>query len=102
MLIVVIAALALGTYATRLGGVLLRERLDLPEWALRLLPVGRRDPAGRPRGDRGADRGRPVRRPGPPGRSAGRLLLAWRRAPFVLVVLAAAGTTAGLRLLGVQ
>lgn len=28
-------------------------------------------------------------------------LLAWRRAPFVLIVLAAAGTTAGLRLLGV-
>jgi hypothetical protein len=28
-------------------------------------------------------------------------LLAWRRAPFVLVVLAAAGTAAVLRLLGV-
>jgi len=28
-------------------------------------------------------------------------LLAWRRAPFVLVVLAAAGTTATLRLLGI-
>lgn len=27
--------------------------------------------------------------------------LAWRRAPFVVIVLAAAGTTAGLRLLGV-
>jgi len=29
-------------------------------------------------------------------------LLAWRRAPFVVVVLAAAGTAAGLRLLGVS
>lgn len=29
------------------------------------------------------------------------VVLAWRRAPFVAVVLAAAGTTAGLRLLGV-
>jgi hypothetical protein len=29
------------------------------------------------------------------------LLLAWRRAPFVLVVVAAAGTTALLRLAGV-
>ncbi|MGN9775543.1 hypothetical protein ACTMS0_07180 [Micromonospora sp. H33] len=29
------------------------------------------------------------------------VLLAWRRAPFVLVVLGAAGTTALLRLLGV-
>lgn len=28
-------------------------------------------------------------------------VLAWRRAPFVVIVLAAAGTTAGLRLLGV-
>lgn len=28
------------------------------------------------------------------------VLLAWRRAPFVVVVLAAAGTAAGLRLLG--
>jgi hypothetical protein len=28
-------------------------------------------------------------------------LLAWRRAPFVVVVLAAAATAAGLRLLGV-
>ena len=27
-------------------------------------------------------------------------VLAWRRAPFVVVVLAAAGTAAGLRLLG--
>lgn len=39
-----------------------------------------------------------------PARPAGVLVagvLAWRRAPFVVIVLAAAGTAAGLRLLGV-
>ncbi|MBQ1070204.1 AzlD domain-containing protein, partial [Micromonospora sp. D75] len=40
MLIAVILALAAGTYGFRVAGVLLRDRLDLPEWARHLLPVG--------------------------------------------------------------
>ncbi|MFX0594530.1 AzlD domain-containing protein [Melissospora conviva] len=102
MLIVVIAALALGTYATRLGGVLLRERLDLPEWALRLLPVAAATLlAALAATATLTEAGRFVGPARPAGVLVG-LLLAWRRASFVLVVLGAAGTTAGLRLLGVQ
>ncbi|MGW9194814.1 AzlD domain-containing protein [Micromonospora chersina] len=100
MLIAVILALAAGTYGFRVAGVLLRDRLALPEWCRQLLPVGATallaalaatialTEAG---GFAGYAR--------PAGVLVG-LLLAARRAPFVLVVVAAAGTTALLRLLG--
>ncbi|MGS2618374.1 AzlD domain-containing protein [Micromonospora sp. LZ34] len=101
MLIAVILALAAGTYGFRVAGVLLRDRLDLPEWSRRLLPVGAAAllaalAATAALTEAGAFAGwaRPA------GVLAG-VLLAWRRAPFVLVVVAAAGTTALLRLLGV-
>ncbi|RIV38469.1 AzlD domain-containing protein [Micromonospora radicis] len=101
MLIAVIVALAVGTYAFRVAGVLVRDRLDLPAWALRLLPAGAAAllaalAATAALTEVGGFAGW--------ARPAGVLvgvLLAWRRAPFVLVVIAAAGTTALLRLLGV-
>ncbi|WP_428964381.1 AzlD domain-containing protein [Micromonospora fluostatini] len=101
MLIAVILALAAGTFGLRLTGVLLRDRLDLPEWSRRLLPVGAAAllaalaaTAALTEAAHFAGYARPV------GVLAG-VLLAWRRAPFVLVVVAAAGVTALLRLLGV-
>ncbi|WP_341716989.1 AzlD domain-containing protein [Micromonospora sp. FIMYZ51] len=101
MLIAVIVALAVGTYAFRIAGVLLRDRLDLPEWARQLLPVGAAAllaalaaTAALTEVGRFAGWARPA------GVLVG-VLLAWRRVPFVLVVVAAAGTAALLRLLGV-
>lgn len=116
--VVVVAVLAVGTYAFRLGGVVLAGRVTLPEPLRRLLPLAAvvllaalaataalteaGDVAGtaRPAGvlvgvvlawwPLGPSRpaGRPRRRPR-------------RQVPFAVVVIAAAATTAGLRLLGV-
>lgn len=96
----VVLALAAGTYALRLAGTLLRGRIELsPRWerlmsiaAITLLAsfvtlsavVEGAGFAGWPRLI---------------GVAVG-AALAWRRAPFVVVVLAAAGITAGLRLAG--
>jgi branched-subunit amino acid transport protein len=102
VLIAVILALAVGTYAFRLAGVVLRERLDLPDWLRQLLPAAAAAllaalAATAALTEAGAFAG--VARPS--GVLVG-AVLAWRRAPFVVVVVAAAGTAAGLRLLGVR
>ncbi|MGC4861364.1 AzlD domain-containing protein [Micromonospora sp. DT41] len=101
MLIAVILTLAAGTYGFRVAGVLLRDRLDLPDWARLLLPVAAAAllaalaaTAAITEAGRFAGWARPV------GVLVG-LLLAWRRAPFLLVVVGAAVTAAVLRLLGV-
>ena len=96
------ALLGAGTYALRLAGTVLQSRVRLPARVETLLSrcvvvllaavvvtatvLAGTEFAG-------------------PARVAGVALgglLAWRRAPFVVVVLAAAATTAGLRLLGVS
>jgi len=101
-LVVVIAVLAVGTYAMRLAGVLVRDRLELPETVAWLLPLATvallaalaatwtLTEAGRFAGV-----ARPV------GVLVG-AVAAWRRLPFVVVVLAAAVTTAALRAFGVE
>ncbi|RKF28345.1 AzlD domain-containing protein [Micromonospora globbae] len=101
MLIAAILALAAGTFGFRAAGVLLRDRLDLPDWARQALPVAAAAllaalaaAAALTEAGRFAGWARPA------GVLVG-VLLAWRRAPFVLVVAAAAATTALLRLLGV-
>ena len=101
MLIVTIVVLALGTYVCRLSGVLLRDRLDLPERVRAALPIAAvvlltalAATAALTEAGRFAGVARPAG-------VAGGAVLAWRRAPFVVVVLAAAGTAAGLRLLNV-
>lgn len=97
-----IVVLAVGTYALRLAGVLLRTRVELPERADRLMGAAvavlfcaliatsalLQDGAFA-----GVARAAGVAVAG---------VLAWRRAPFLVVVLAAAGVAAGLRLLGVH
>lgn len=101
MIMTVILLLAAGTYAIRFIGVALRDRLTLPEAVRRLLPVAAvtllcalAATAALTEAGRAAGIARPA------GVLVG-VLLAWRRAPFVVVVVAAAATAAGLRLLGV-
>jgi branched-subunit amino acid transport protein len=101
MLIAAILALAVGTYTMRLTGVLLRDRLELSDRVRRLLPMAAAAllaalAATAALTDSGAFAG--IARPA--GVAVG-ALLAWRKAPFVVVVIAAALTTAGLRLAGV-
>lgn len=102
MLIASIVVLAVGTYAMRLSGVLLRDRLELSDQLQRLLPMAATTllaalavTAALMEGAAFAGVARPA------GVAVG-ALLAWRRAPFVVVVLAAAATAALLRLAGVS
>ncbi|MEU7902287.1 AzlD domain-containing protein [Actinoplanes sp. NPDC049118] len=102
MLIAAILTLAVGTYTMRLSGVLLRDRLELSDRLQRLLPMAAASllaalatTAALMEGASFAGVARPA------GVVVG-ALLAWRRAPFVVVVLAAAATAALLRLAGVE
>ena len=101
MLIAAIVALAVGTYSMRLGGALLGGRLKLPDNIQRLLPMAAAALLAALAGTATLMAGQAfagVARP------AGVLvggILAWRKAPFVVVVLAAAATAALLRLAGV-
>ncbi|GAA4451253.1 AzlD domain-containing protein [Phytohabitans houttuyneae] len=101
MLIAVIVALAVGTYAFRLAGVILHDRLELPAPLRRMLPLAAAALLAALAGtaaltDSGAFAG--IARPA--GVAVG-ALLAWRKAPFVVVVVSAAATAALLRLAGV-
>ncbi|MEV0251037.1 AzlD domain-containing protein [Nocardia sp. NPDC050712] len=101
MLIAGIVALAIGTYTFRWLGPALRSRIRFPDRAKRLLEVGATvllaalvavETLPFTEGNVGA------------ALPAGVLVagvLAWRRWPLLIVILAAAVTTAGLRLLGV-
>lgn len=100
-LVMGVIVLGVGTYGFRLAGTLLQSRYRLPDGVTRLVNRGvivllaalvataavlqGGEPAGFARITGVVVGG----------------LLAWRRAPFVVVVLAAAGTAAGLRAVGV-
>jgi branched-subunit amino acid transport protein len=101
MVIAAVLALAVGTYAFRLAGVVLADRLEMPDGLRRALLVAAATllaalaaTAALTEAGRAAGVARPV------GVLVG-ALLAWRRAPFIVVVVAAAASAAGLRLLGV-
>jgi branched-subunit amino acid transport protein len=99
-LVTVIAILAVGTYGLRLAGVVLRDRLTVSERVSRLLPLAAVAllaalAATAALTEAGSWAG--VARPA--GVLAG-LVAAWRRLPFIAVVVIAAATAAGLRLLG--
>jgi branched-subunit amino acid transport protein len=96
-----IGVLAAGTYALRLAGPLLRSRLTLPEAVRRYLSLAAVAllaalvaTAALLAGTGFAGWARPA------GVLVG-AVLAWRRLPFVVVVAAAAGTAALLRLAGI-
>lgn len=100
-LLVGILVLAVGTFSLRLAGPLMRTRFELPERAQQVMAAAAVvllaalvATAALTDGHGGAGIARPA------GVLAGGVL-AWRKAPFVLVVVAAAATAAGLRLLGV-
>ena len=96
-----ILALSAGTLAFRLAGPALRQRVAFPPWAERLLEAAAVvmlaalvATTALTKGHGFAGLARPA------GVLVGGVL-AWRKAPFLVVVIAAAGTTAVLRLLGV-
>jgi branched-subunit amino acid transport protein len=102
MLIAVIVALGVGTYTMRLSGVVLRERLKLSDRLQRLLPMAAAALLAALAGTAALMAGAHFAGVARPAGVAVGALLAWRRAPFVVVVLAAAGTAALLRLAGVN
>jgi branched-subunit amino acid transport protein len=96
-----IFTLAAGTYLLRVSGIVLRNRLHVPERVQRYLDLGATAllvalvaTAALTDGTGFDSWARPV------GVAVG-VLAAWRRLPFVLVVVLAAATTAGLRAVGV-
>jgi len=95
-----VLTLAAGTYLTRLAGLLLRGRVEIPPRVERLVDLGATAllmalvaTAALTDGDGFAGWARAI------GVVAGGLA-AWLRAPFVVAVAAAAGVTAVLRLIG--
>ncbi|GAA2872535.1 hypothetical protein GCM10010472_32310 [Pseudonocardia halophobica] len=96
-----VLALAAGTYLVRLAGILLRDKVTLPARLARLTDLGATAllvalVATAALTEAGGFAGW--------ARPAGVLVggvAAWLKVPFVLVVVLAAGTTAGLRALGV-
>ena len=100
-LIVVIACLAAGTYGLRLAGVILRDRLTLPEGVRKLLPLSAVALLAALTATAALTEAGSIVGPARPAGVLVGAVLAWRRAPFVVVVIAAAVTAAGLRLLGV-
>ena len=101
MTLAIVLVLAAGTYLLRLAGPLLRDRFELPARVNQLLTLAAVALlaaliATQAFTDGGAFAGwaRPA------GVAVG-AVLAWRRLPFVVVVIAAAGSAAVLRLLGV-
>jgi branched-subunit amino acid transport protein len=96
-----VLALAGGTYLLRLAGLVLRDRVTVPARVERYLDLGATAllvalvaTAALTEAGGFAGWARPA------GVAVG-AVLAWRRLPFVLVVVLAAATTAGLRVLGV-
>jgi branched-subunit amino acid transport protein len=101
MLIAAVLLLAAGTYGFRLAGVALAGRLTLPDQVRRLLPIAAAALLAALAATAALTE---VGRFAGVARPAGVLvgaLLAWRRAPFVAVIVAAAATAALLRLLGI-
>jgi branched-subunit amino acid transport protein len=101
MTLTAILILAVGTYLFRVAGPLLHDRIEISESVQRLLNRGATVllvallvTATLIRAEEFAGWARPAG-------VAVAGVLAWRRAPFVVIVLAAAATTALLRLAGV-
>jgi branched-subunit amino acid transport protein len=101
VLIAAILALAVGTYTMRLSGILLRDRLELSDSLQRLLPMAAAALLAALAATAALTEGGGFAGVARPAGVAVGALLAWRRAPFVVVVVAAAGIAALLRLAGV-
>ena len=102
MLIAAILTLAVGTYTMRRGGVVLRDRLELSDNLQRLLPMAAASLLAALATTAAVMEGAGFAGVARPAGVAVGALLAWRRAPFVLVVIAAAATAALLRQAGIE
>jgi len=101
MTLTLVLALAAGTYLLRLAGPVLRDRIEVPQRARRLMTLVAVAPlAALVATQAFTDGGTFVGWARPAGVAVG-AVLAWRRLSFVAVVIAAACSTAALRLLGV-
>ncbi|TDD66434.1 AzlD domain-containing protein [Jiangella aurantiaca] len=100
-LVAAVLVLGVGTFAFRYAGPALRERMTLPPRAEQLLGVSTIVLLAALVATATMLDGREFDSIARPAGVVVGAVLAWRRAPFVVVVLAAAGTAAVLRLLGV-
>jgi branched-subunit amino acid transport protein len=94
--------LGLGTFAFRFAGPVLRARVELSPRIERLMAVASVVLLAALVATAALLEGREFAGIARPAGVAVGGVLAWRNAPFVVVVLAAAATAAGLRLLGVS
>jgi branched-subunit amino acid transport protein len=101
VLIAAILTLAVGTYTMRLAGVVLRDRLELSENLQRLLPMAAAALLAALAATAALTQGTGIAGVARPAGVAVGALLAWRRIPFVVVVIGAAATAALVRLAGV-
>jgi branched-subunit amino acid transport protein len=101
MLIAAIVVLAVGTYTMRLAGVVLQDGLELSDRVRRLLPMAAAALLAALAATAALTESGVFAGAARPAGVAVGALLAWRKAPFVVVVIAAALTAAGLRLAGV-
>jgi branched chain amino acid efflux pump len=96
-----VLVLALGTYAFRIAGPALRQRMRVPDRVERLLADAATVLLVALVVTSALTDGRAFAGWARPAGVTVAAVLAVRRAPFPVIVVAAAGTTAGLRLLGV-
>ena len=93
--------LSAGTFAFRFSGPVLRQRLAFPPWANSLLEAAAVVLLAALVATTALTEGHGFAGPARPAGVLAGGVLAWRKAPFLVVVLAAAAVTAVLRLLGV-
>ena len=93
--------LSAGTFAFRFSGPVLRQRLAFPLWANSLLEAAAVVLLAALVATTALTEGHGFAGPARPAGVLAGGVLAWRKAPFLVVVLAAAAVTAVLRLLGV-
>ena len=93
--------LSAGTFAFRFSGPVLRQRLAFPPWANSLLEAAGVVLLAALVATTALTEGHGFAGPARPAGVLAGGVLAWRKAPFLVVVLAAAAVTAVLRLLGV-
>jgi len=102
LLLAGVAILAAGTYGCRLAGQLLRSRIRFPPHVVRLLETAAVTLLTALVAITALTAGHATAGLARPAGVAVAGLLAWRKAPFIAVVLAAAATAAVLRLLGAR
>ncbi|CCH30367.1 AzlD domain-containing protein [Actinosynnema sp. NPDC047251] len=101
MTLAAVLVLAAGTFAFRLAGPLLRDRITIPEKARELLSLSATVLLVALVASSALTKGQGFAGWALPAGVLVGGLAAWRKAPFVVVVILAAATTAGLRFVGV-